>query len=665
MTTLNIHHDAEAGKAETDARARRQRRPLDRRRGLRILTLLSTPLALAWGATAVAAQPAAADSAVATQAASATSLYAYALGGAAPSAKSCRATSKASAECSLGTALALAKAGETVYLATAGDVASYVGNFSLDPTGTSTSEPVTIKPAHAGSDPTLDGDASGTAACTTAACDGSVLTMGAGVHLDLDSVSIVDADDTTGNGGGIDDDGVLSLRSVTVNGTEAAYGGAVYLAKGASLSASGSTFSDDTATNDDGGAIDSGDGHKMTGKVTLTNCTFVDDVAFHDGGAVASGDHGGKGTTVVTDSSFSDDTTANGYGDGGAIDSADNAGTGTLTVTESTFTDDVSSLDGGAVDSGDNAGTGVLAVSGSTFSGDQAGGGGNEGGNGGGVNVGAGDSDDTLTIAASTFYYDSVASLFGDGGAIADDNSGGTNLLLDSTIYGTNGTNQGAISALGEPLEVAGTIVADSMNGDCSGSITDGGYNLDDESAGQCGFSAADHDLVGVNPDLGALQDNGGETQTMLPEDTSPAIGQIPDPTTVDVGSTTAYLCPVTDQRGEATPDNDLCSIGAVDVAAPSLVAGSQWTLQIDNGTCFVETLGSGGTWSSDAGFDGTFSTQGATISESWDDYFALTFSGVFQAAQSEYAGTFTATADGSVIDSYSADLVEGALSGC
>jgi hypothetical protein len=89
--------------------------------------------------------------------------------------------------------------------------------------------------------------------------------------------------------------------------------------------------------------------------------------------------------------------------------------------------------------------------------------------------------------------------------------------------------------------------------------IRDGGYNLDDDDS--CGFSPVNHSQSGVDPDLGPLQEDGGPTETLLPALTSPAVGVIPNPTTLNG----VQVCPRVDQRGVASVGN--CTIGAVEVA--------------------------------------------------------------------------------------------------
>jgi hypothetical protein len=138
--------------------------------------------------------------------------------------------------------------------------------------------------------------------------------------------------------------------------------------------------------------------------------------------------------------------------------------------------------------------------------------------------------------------------------------NGGTS-VIDSTIAG-NRIDPTAMPVGGDNLmnlEVSGfslnllrvrnTIVADaSANGNCGGQIDSAGHNLD--SDGTCGFGVAT-DKSNVDPQLAALADNGGPTDTRaLTSATSPA---------VDAGAG----CDTTDQRGVARPAGGACDIGA------------------------------------------------------------------------------------------------------
>ena len=69
------------------------------------------------------------------------------------------------------------------------------------------------------------------------------------------------------------------------------------------------------------------------------------------------------------------------------------------------------------------------------------------------------------------------------------------------------------------------------------------------------GGSSGSDNVIGGIPMLGPLANNGGQTQTMLPQAGSPAI---------DAGNDAN--CPATDQRGVSRPQGVHCDIGAVEL---------------------------------------------------------------------------------------------------
>jgi hypothetical protein len=221
--------------------------------------------------------------------AGATTTYAYAAGRAV-SPTSCPQTAATSQQCTLATAVSLAKAGGTVALATPGKTGHYVGNWSIATSGTSSSAPLTIKPVPGVIKPVLDGNHGKPAGCQTKACNGPVLTIGSGVHLDIYGLTVQDADNTL-----------------------SPFGGAVQN-NGGTLSVSACTFSRDTAK--DGGAIGNA-GLVATGTVTVSGSTFTANTAtgsaggVYDGGAI---DNNGTGTLAVSGSTFSANTAKDGGG---------------------------------------------------------------------------------------------------------------------------------------------------------------------------------------------------------------------------------------------------------------------------------------------------------------------------------------------------------------
>lgn len=202
------------------------------------------------------------------------------------------------------------------------------------------------------------------------------------------------------------------------------------------------------------------------------------------------------GTLTVTDSTLSANTSV--AGGGGAI-----LNHGTTTVIRSTLTDNQAALGGAILNSG------ALTVATSTLIGNAAGVGGAVWNSG------------TAWVANSTLVY---------------------NLARGTDIYVYAGS-----------LSIAASILTGGCNGNA---VNDQGYNLEADAGASCGFTAGEHDIVGQDPQLGALANHGGPTQTIDLASTSPAAKQIP----VSTG-----LCPATDQRGAPRParGGSACDMGA------------------------------------------------------------------------------------------------------
>ena len=145
-----------------------------------------------------------------------------------------------------------------------------------------------------------------------------------------------------------------------------------------------------------------------------------------------------------------------------------------------------------------------------------------------------------------------------DNSTIADNSHGFSMNDYSSVFASTIVDNNGYGVDAGGSLSTAGigdSIVAGNTGGNCiRPNLQDGGGNLEDDADASCGFSAASGDLLGVDPQLGPLADNGGPTLTMLPAPGSPVIDAIPTP------------CGTVDQRGVVRPQGSGCDIGAVEV---------------------------------------------------------------------------------------------------
>lgn len=478
--------------------------------------------------------------------------------------------------CTLTTALSEAGAGSYIYLTKAGTQGSsgtyYEGNFTVAPTGTTATSPLTIEPVAGVTNPILSNDGGSSSGCPTSTCEGAVLTIGSNAYVDMSGITIANAEnDGDGTGGAIDNN------------------------LGGNLIVFDSSFTDDSGG--DGGAIDNGDVGPIyldgsSGTLTVSDSTFSDDSGSLAGGAIDNGDNGGTGTLTVLDSTFSSDS----GGNGGAIDNGygedeANGSLGTLTVSDSTFSGDSALYDGGAIDNGDFGGTGTATISDSTFSQDS-------GGSGGAIDNGESSGNGILKVSDSTFSSDSTAA-GGNGGAIDNADS------LDASINGSSGTATISASTFsGNSLDSTGVVeigvgvdIANDAGGDatgvlnlaanlfadadsCAGSgygtISDAGYNVGVDSS--CENGGIGDQVSSSAADLSPLANNGGLTETMLPSGGNLAVALVPDPTSVTLNGTTEALCPTTDQRGVVSAAGTGCDAGSVQYYPPFLYASPAGT---------------------------------------------------------------------------------------
>jgi hypothetical protein len=372
-----------------------------------------------------------------------------------------------------------------------------------------------------------------------------------------------------GSGGGIyvPDTAALSMSRCTVSGNRGGAGGG-----GGDGTRSGAAgFGGFGGTGGSGGGIFA----SSAAQVTIDRSTFTDNHGGDGGpGGKGTGDPGGTGggggfggngggfasigSVTITSSTFS----ANAAGTGG--DGGKGAGT-PLTTSNGTGGDGTDGGLGGAVyiikgPTGDPANTITNATITANSSGD--------GGDGG---QGQGSSSDGVTFGASAP---------GDGGrsghggglivgqarmALLHDTVVGNALGTPGVAFGGGSAAPGIGPGITFELGSAPMTIAKSIVAGCAGNVpSDLGFNL---GSGGCPGSGAD-------PQLGALQDNGGPTPTMRPAAGSAAIDAIPS----DQG------CAATDERGLLRPVGIACDIGAVEFAAPTAVTGDASGLTV-NGT--------------------------------------------------------------------------------
>jgi len=337
----------------------------------------------------------------------------------------------------------------------------------------------------------------------TFACEGNIIVA---PEISISTNTVIDATDrnVTLSGGNInrvirvESFATLDLINIKIsNGFHSTWGGGIYILEGSTVTLSNSTVS--------GNKADWGGGIFNRGTVTLTNSTVSGNEASELGGGI----YNAFNTLNLTNSTVSGNT-----GDGIA-----NRSGATATLTNSTVFGNTQNGDGGGIY---NDYDGTVTLINTTVSG-------NEGnGWGGGVMNFA-----TVIFSNSTVYGNKAG---GSGGGIANVYSG--------TVTMTN-------SIIADNTEV--NINA----GDCVGTITSNGHNLD--SDGTCNLTKP-NDLPSTDPLLGEFTDDG-----------SPGRGHLPlleDSPAIDNGDDAA--CLPTDQLENFRVDGDgdgviVCDIGAIE----------------------------------------------------------------------------------------------------
>lgn len=183
---------------------------------------------------------------------------------------------------------------------------------------------------------------------------------------------------------------------------------------------------------------------------------------------------------------------------------------------------------------------------------------------------GMGNESASPTIVNTTFSHNTTGN---QGGGM--DMLGGVVTLLNVTFTGNTASSQGGgIKNFGGTLRLDNVIIANSIGGDCfldtilPTSVLDpaSSHNLIEDAANACGAqNGVNGNLVGIDPQLGGLANNGGSTLTHSLPSGSPA---------VNAGAPIG--CAAKDQRGVTRPQLGTCDIGAFEYKppAPPVVTG-------------------------------------------------------------------------------------------
>jgi CSLREA domain-containing protein len=315
---------------------------------------------------------------------------------------------------------------------------------------------------------------------------------------------------TTGPGGGVNSVGSLNFMNCVITGNHASgQGGGIFTV---SMAMSNSTVSNNHSSGDQGGGL-----FLINNGFTILNSTITGNTAADDGGGIylnGSVSSGSPASLSIVNSTISNNTISAGEGGGMFILSF-----ATVSIQNSTISGNI--VDGPA------------------------------GGGGGILNTG------TLFLTNCTVNGNSVTAEANGGGGLLND--GGTATVTSCTIASNASPQSGSnIRNNAGTLTLKNTIVANGLSaGNCSGTITDGGTNLQFPSP-ICGAT-----ITLADPLLQALADNGGPTQTQSLGAGSPAIN-------------TASSCPppTSDQRGVSRPQGSACEIGAFECQTGECVAG-------------------------------------------------------------------------------------------
>ena len=380
-------------------------------------------------------------------------------------------------------------------------------------------------------------------------------------------------------GGGIYNQGTLTLSNASISSNNGETGGGIY--NTGSLTVSNSTISENNS-------YFRGSGIYNTGVTKVIDSTINNNVA----GYYAGGIYNDGGTLTVSNSTISSNTGGTAYyfqGEGGGI-----YNTGTATVSNSTINGNIAELGGGiyntatlsvtnstidgnkvfSIYSGSDGGgiynSGAATVSNSTISG-------NEAEFGGGIYNNRG----TLTVSNSTIALNTAIRLqivhsgyeYGDGGGIYNSNSG--TIIVKNSIVASN-------------FDTPNDDPANAINLDLVGNFISNGYNLIGRLGSSTGFNASEQLTVAITEVIDTtLRNNGGPVKTHALVTGSPAINggknaDVPLDTTDQDGDGNITEQVPFDQRGSGFAR---ISGGKVDIGA------FEAKVNVINGNCGSNTL--------------------------------------------------------------------------
>jgi len=395
-----------------------------------------------------------------------------------------------------------------------------------------------------------------------------VFSVPEGVTAELIGLTVTNGRRTDENGGGLRNDGTLTLQNSTVSGSSTGddrdcrtddlallclEGGGIWNA--GTLTMMNSVVSESSAHFGGGLANRGGNLTLIDSDVRTSSaagCRGVGTVVCSGGGGIWN-----SGTLTMRNSTVSGNTADWGGGiynrgaptlinssvlgnsagfDGGGLLNFE-----TLTLIDSTVGDNMAGQSGGGI--ANEAGS--LEVTSSTLSGNTA------AAAGGGIFNPAGAAAELLNTTVSTNTADTGGGMY----------TGGDVLIASSTMAGNVAPTAGAIYDPGTSNADRRLIKNTLVQGDCAGSPLDSdGYNIE-SPANTCGFDQETDRPAEAQLSLGPLQDNGGPTRTHALLGNSVALDRISEAACVDGTGEPLTV----DQRGEPRPAGvgSACDVGA------------------------------------------------------------------------------------------------------
>ncbi len=309
---------------------------------------------------------------------------------------------------------------------------------------------------------------------------------------------------------------IVTINDSTFSDNEAEEGGAIW--HRGTLTVNRSSFNNNSAVigsgnGGDGGAILR---NGSEGNLSITESSFSNNEAADQGGAIVVENGASADISIST---FTNNKAPN--DDGGAIHISD----GSVQIYKSTLDNNMSGDNGGAI----NVNDGTLTMENSTVSG-------NAGVRGGGIR-----NRDSATLNNVTVADNSATS----GGGGIDTDSGGTTTLTNSIVGNSTG------------------------GGDCvsSGSVSATYSLIEDSGSDACDLTGVSGNIIGSDPGLGVLADNGCVTPAGAPAAAAcvKTHALLSDSPAMNAASNAE--CPSDDGRGFVRADNQ-CDMGAFERGA-------------------------------------------------------------------------------------------------